>query len=420
MRLLLTGLVLMLISAGLTLVLQKGNGYFLLNYGVWTLEGSLVFLLLVVVISFALLYALLRSLANLWQLPARLKNWHKKRMTRRARRALTRGLIESAEGQWESAEKHLLRLANHSESPLLHYLAGARAAQFQGAHERRDHYLQLAHQSMPSADIAVALTQAELQLNHRQLEQALATLNHLRTLAPKHRYVLKLLVSLYEELKDWPQLSELIPSLRQQKVFDSQSLFELERRVQLELMAQAALSDNPGSLRSFWAGQSRTLQTDPAMLAAYVAYNQGRDTGNEMELLVRDFLKEDWDETLAHAYAGLEVDDPLKLLTQAEHWLNQRPRDPVLLLTLGRLALRGRLWGKARSYLEASLGLKETPEGWQELGALLEHLHEPDAAKEAYRKGLSLAVQVLPATAPLTLPSRNDAHKDALALTETS
>lgn len=416
MRLLLTGLLLMLISVGVTLVLQEENGYFLLGYGVWTLEGSLVFLLLVIVIGFALLYALLRSLANVWELPARVKNWHKKRMSRRARRALTRGLIESAEGRWESAEKQLLQLAEHSESPLLHYLAGARAAQFQGAHERRDRYLQLAHQSMPSADIAVALTQAELQLSHRQLEQALATLNHLRSLAPKHRYVLKLLVSLYEELKDWGQLNDLIPSLRQQKVFDSQSLFELERRVQLELMAQAALSDNPGSLRSFWAGQSRALQTDPGMLAAYVAYNQGRDTGNEMEPLIRDFLKEDWDEALVSAYAGLDVDEPQKLLTQAETWLSQRPRDPVLLLTLGRLGLRARLWGKARSYLEASLGLKESPEAWQELGALLEQLHEPEAAREAYRKGLNLAILQPSAGRPLAIT----AHKDALTLAETT
>lgn len=393
MRLLLTALLLMLISAGATLVLQEENGYFLLGYGVWTLEGSLVFLLLVLVIGFALLYALLRSLSNLWQLPARVQAWHRKRMTRRARRALTQGLIQSAEGQWESAEKNLLRLAEHSETPLLHYLAGARAAQFQGAHERRDRYLQLAHNSMPAADIAVALTQAELQLSHRQLEQALATLNHLRSLAPRHRYVLKLLVSLYEELKDWPQLAELIPSLRQQKVFESQALFELERRVQLELMAQAALSPNPGSLRSFWAGLGRSLQSDPRMLAAYVTYNQGRDSGNEMEALIRDFLKDNWDEALVSAYAGLDVGEPQRLLIQAEGWLHQRPRDPVLLLTLGRLALRGRFWGKARSYLEASLGLKETPDAWQELGALLEHLEEPDAARDCYRKGLGLAVQ---------------------------
>lgn len=410
MRLLLTGLVLMLLSVGLTLVLQEENGYFLLGYGVWTLEGSLVFLLVVIIIGFALLYGLLRFLAGLWQIPQRFKDWRKKRLSRRARRTLTRGLIESAEGQWESAEKNLLRLAEHSESPLLHYLAGARAAQFQGAHERRDRYLQLAHQSMPAADIAVALTQAELQLNHRQLEQALATLNHLRTLAPKHRYVLKLLVSLYEELKDWGKLDELIPSLRQQKVFDSQELFALELRVQLERMAQAALSDNPGSLRSFWAGQSRALQADPQMLAAFVAYNQGRDTGLEMETLIRDFLKEDWDETLVGAYAGLEVADPLPLLAHAETWLAQRPRDPALLLCLGRLALRAKLWGKARSYLEASLGLKETPEAWQELGALLERLEERDAARDCYRKGLGLA------TRQPWLPARLIQEKPSLVL----
>jgi hypothetical protein len=37
---------------------------------------------------------------------------------------------------------------------------------------------------MPSADVAVSLTQAELQLADHQLEQALATLKHLRSVAP--------------------------------------------------------------------------------------------------------------------------------------------------------------------------------------------------------------------------------------------
>mgnify|MGYP000727120986 CR=1 FL=1 len=47
------------------------------------------------------------------------------------------------------------------------------------------------------------MTQAELQLADQQLEQALATLKHLRSVAPKHTYVLRLLRRLYEQLGDY-------------------------------------------------------------------------------------------------------------------------------------------------------------------------------------------------------------------------
>ena len=87
-----------------------------------------------------------------------------------------------------------------------------------GEHERRDAYIRLAHENMPSADVAVSLTQAELQLADHQLEQALATLRHLRSVAPKHTYVLRLLRRLYEQLGDWEHLRELIPELRRRKV----------------------------------------------------------------------------------------------------------------------------------------------------------------------------------------------------------
>ena len=77
---------------------------------------------------------------------------------------------------------------------------------------------------MPSADVAVSLTQAELQLADHQLEQALATLKHLRSVAPKHTYVLRLLRRLYEQLGDWEHLRELLPELRRRKVEDDADL----------------------------------------------------------------------------------------------------------------------------------------------------------------------------------------------------
>jgi len=60
-------------------------------------------------------------------------------------------------------------------------------------------------------------------------------------------------------------------------------------------------------------------------------------------------------------------------------------------LVLGRLCLRSRLWGKARSYLETSIGVQPSPEAYQELGLLLEQMGELEQAMVHYRAGLELA-----------------------------
>ena len=69
---------------------------------------------------------------------------------------------------------------NQTVDPLINYLGAAKAAQEQGAFERRDNLLQKAYRVAPEADLAIGLTQAELEIEQHQFEHAMATLNHLR------------------------------------------------------------------------------------------------------------------------------------------------------------------------------------------------------------------------------------------------
>ncbi|MBF0257130.1 MAG: heme biosynthesis protein HemY [Gammaproteobacteria bacterium] len=416
MRTLFVFLAVMLVSVALTLLLREENGYFLLGYGVWTIEGSLALFVLSVLGLFFIAYGLIRGLAGLWSAPASVRDWRVQRQLRRARLSLTKGLIELAEGNWQAAEKDLLRHAEHSDMPVINYLAAARVAQRQGAEERRDEYLRLAHESLPTADLAVGLIQAELHLSHQQREQALATLNHLNSTAPGQPQVLRLHSQVLLQLKDWPAMVELLPSLRKHKVLESTEFYRLEVQLQRYLLEQVAGRGGKGPLRHVWENMSRTLQREPELVALYVQLQLAAGSGEEMERLLRDALEQEWDERLVGLYGRLPSAEPLKLLAQGENWLQQRPRDPVLLLALGRLALRGRLWGKARTYLEACIGLTESAEAYRELGSLLEGLDEQEAARNCYRKGLELATQgssLSPLPAPTKLGGSLEARPEA-------
>jgi HemY protein len=294
-----------------------------------------------------------------------------------------------SEGNWRIAEKRLVRYADRSETPLLNYLAAARAAQLQGEHERRDAYIRLAHENMPSADVAVSLTQAELQLADHQLEQALATLRHLRSVAPKHTYVLRLLRRLYEQLGDWEHLRELIPELRRRKVVPVEELRTLEIKTHRALLEQAFIGTDDSRLEQAWATVPKSIRMTPDLVSDYVGYLQERGQDVEAEKLLREALKQGWNAQLVELYGLLDCPEPGKHLSRLEKFLKDHPEDPTLLLTLGRLSLRAQLWGKARGYLEACVNRNGPVDAFRELGRLLEHMNEDDNALQVYRQALT-------------------------------
>jgi HemY protein len=391
MRILLSGLLVLAVAAALVIfAAQEENSRVLFVYGPWTAETSLALVLLLDLLLIVVLYVAIRTLVRIFALPGRIRGWKGERGVRRARRALTKGLLELSEGNWKAAEKSLMRHIQGSDTPLLNYLAAAKAAQQQGAHERRDRYLKLAHQSTPSADVAVGLTQAELQLSHEQLEQALATLQHLQSIAPHHGYVLKLLKDLYLRLEDWSQLQRLLPELGKRKVIDAEGLRALETLVYRKILERAELDPDPERLVLIWGGIPKKIRKEGELIADYAQRLMERGRGELAEPLLRESLQQQWDGQLAEIYGRVEGEDSAKQLAAAESWLKQRPENPVLLLTLGRLSLRSQLWGKARSYLEASIGAIPSAEAYRELAQLLERLGEKEAAMEYYRAGLEL------------------------------
>ncbi|MDZ7661445.1 heme biosynthesis protein HemY [Thiohalophilus sp.] len=374
----------------LGLLAYQDPGYVLISRGEHTVEMTLSLFVSAIVIGFIVLYMLIRTVVRSWHVPARWRRWRKLRRRRKARQSSNRGLIELAEGNWRRAERALIKHVRESDTPLLNYLSAARAAQKQHAHERRDHYLSLAHNSAPGADIAVELTQAELQLAHGQLEQSLASLMHLQSLAPHHPHVLYLLVQLYEQLHSWGDLQVLLPQLDKYKVLSESEHDQLSKKVYLNLLQMN--QHKAESLNNIWQQMPRDLRHDHALIEEYARHLIDLAQHDTAEAILRDAIKRDYNSELVRLYGLAKSSTPERQLQQAEHWLKGRENNANLLLTLGRLARRCELWGKARSYLEASLGNHELAETYRELGQLLDKLNEREQAAEYYRKGLLLGV----------------------------
>jgi HemY protein len=382
--------IIMFIAVSAGLLAHEDTGYVLFGRGHYTLEISLTLFLVLVFLSYIFGYMLLRFIIKTWSMPEQLQQWRFSQQAKKARKTSLQGLINLSQGQWKKAEKLLTRAVKNSDMPLLNYLSAAKAAQKQNAPERRDHYLALAHKSMPSADFSVKLTQAELQFAHGQNEQALATLVHLHSLSPKHPHIMVLLSQLYQQLKSWQDLQKLLLQLRKHKIFPEEKLLEIEYKVYFELIQQTNLNSGGESLQLLWQKLSRELQKDANLLEAYCNKLTQLKKNDEAELILRNALRKEWQPNLVKQYGLVKSTQIEKQLTFAESLSKDHDNHPILLLTLGRLCMYNDLWGKARAYLEASIGNKELPETYKELGLLMEYLNEPQLAAEYFKKGLFL------------------------------
>lgn len=378
-------LVVLLVAGVAGALIARDPGYVLMVWGDASLETSLWFALLLLLLAWLLWRMLVLILGFVLGSRGSIEAWRHRRQERRVRQETSRGLLALIEGDWPRARKELDAAASHMDDPLLLQLGAARAAHRMGDAAGRDDCLEAARAGSPKAHLAVGITRAELDIDAGQWEQALATLLTLRKEAPRNAKVLGMLRSTYEALEDWQALAGILPDLRRAGVMDEADTAVLERQVWSAELHRAARVDagqegRQQALEQAWNRIPKALRSDPMLLQAQVRELQNLNAHVQAESLLREGLQAAWDDALVNLYGWVQGNDPAGQLAEAEAWLAARPNNPVLLLTLGRLAMRHHQWDKAREYLEASVAQHRTAEAEAELGRLLLHLGDFEAA----------------------------------------
>jgi HemY protein len=388
-------------------LLLQDPGYVIINFRGYLVEMSVPALLAI----FGLLLFSIWFGIKLFHAPRKLGEAAGRYRSGRAGARLMRGVIEIAEGNFAKGERLLTKAAVGSDAPLLNYLQAARAAHLLGQNERRDQWLRSAYEHSPGAANAVLLTQAELQLDQKQYEPALATLRKIEENSPNHSHAMALLGRLYFRLEDWTHLAELLPKLNKYGRVDDETLTGWTARVHEEQMAKTKSAD---AVQEIWKGVSRHHKKNIALLESYYRSLIRLGLHDKTEKEIATELRREWRTPLVRLYGIVESKDSARQLRKAEGWLKSHDEDPELLLTAARLCLRNELWGKARSYLETVIAIRPTPEVYQEYGRLLNRLGEGDAAADAYRAGLGLVAQSpLPAIPHLEPVRRSALRADA-------
>ena len=383
------------VAALIGVAISEHSGYVLIAYQNFRYESSLWATLALLVVIWLVVF-LLRALFNLLTASGGVVNpWSRYNRSRRVQLAIEHGQMDLAEGRWASAQRHLQRAAEAERQPLLYYLGAARAANELGRYEDCDNLLERALERQPQAELAIALSHAQLQQDRGDIDGALVTLQAMHDRHPHNAQVLRQLQRLYQQRGDWPALIRLMPELRKDKVLPPSELAELERRAWGENLSLAAQRGEEGeaglqSLNKAWQQLTSAQRQEPPLVLAYAEQLRQLGADAEAEEVLRTALKRDYNSHLARLYGLLRGRDPARQLQTAEGWLKSHPDDPSLLLTLGRLCLQNSLWGKARDYLESSLGQQRNPETCAELARLLAQLGETERSNQLFQEGLGM------------------------------
>jgi HemY protein len=380
-------------AVGAALAARITSGYALFVALPYRVELSLNLLLILLVAGFVGIYILLRIIRRAMGLPQEVRAARRRAQQERARAKHDAAVVALLEGRYGRSRQLAEQALAIPQSSGLAALVGARAAL-----ETRDFDGAIALLSRPDAqDAALAvprlMLEAEIKLEQRQPVEALAVLQSLKKEAGLHTAALRLELRALQGAGRYAEIPPLVDQLVKRKVYgaDEGELLRAAAHAQ-ELRARA---QDAGGLRAYWArlGDAEQRQPRIALAAARSFLAQGQDR-EAAEVLIRS-LDRHWDPALLELFAQVRAPDPTRQLEQAERWLPQRNQDAALLHALGTLCQRQQLWGKAQTYLEASLALMPSYRTHLGLGELHAGLGRDAEANAHLAAALRLALAQL-------------------------
>ena len=384
--------------------LKNLPGFVIIAYEKTSYEMRLwvaVSMLLIVWTVFLLLGFLLRGLLSS---AGKMKGWQGGRQWKKARKQTIQGMLAFSEGRWNQSEKTMIAAAKQSDTKLVNYLIAAQAAQHQksegqNSEERRDAYLRAAHKLEPTAGVAIGITQAQLQLDNLQYEQALATLNELKIKSPNHPFIIKLLCVAYQRLNDWQSIVELLPSIKKYKIYSEEKQKEIDEQSVQQFLLSIAKDGELEKLKDVWQKLPSYLRKNESNHLCYLELLIQFDQMDEAEKIIRPYFKKlDSNQTetnkVIELFGNIKSNNPSQQFNFLEAWYNQSKQAPnVIYMALGKVAYNAELWGKSRFYLERSLQIAPSAKAYLLMAKTLKQLNDFELANENYKQGLEFVIQ---------------------------
>jgi HemY protein len=388
MRFALWSVILAAIAVAIALLAKDNSGYVVVVSHPYRIELSLNLLIFLVLGGYLAFYALARFVATLIAIPARVRAYRAERQNVRMRQSLNEALIAFFQGRYASAEKSAAAALQGDETKGVAAIIAARSAHELGRFSEREVFLDQAKGGAEELDQARLTTLADLLVSQERYDEALAVLDDLSARDARNLRLLRLKLQAEQALRKWDEVLETLAALTKLGGLGPAEAAAIRRAAHLGNLAKK--SQDAAALAAYWKQMPGEMRMDPTVAATAARYQLALGSPADAQAIIEQALEREWNSSLVALYGEAGGADALPQIERAEKWLRQHARDPALLLALGKLCMRQELWGKAQSYIEASLALEATHDGHMTLAALMERIGKPHEAVLHFRRSAEL------------------------------
>jgi HemY protein len=391
------------IGAWLYQFLGADPGYVLVSFGSWSVETTLVAMVLFLLLVAVLVWGITKLVTLLNPLGLfRGDAWFGAgRRRKHAAAGSEEGLRLLLLGHWQNAYKLLVENADRTDAPAFNYLAARLAAWQRSDNASWNYCLEQAARHSHNPNPGIKAVKALLEYRSGKTEQSLAILLALDKEVPGSPYVLSLLKTIYQSVKDWEKLDALLPQLEKHKVITAEELLQLRETIAgHRLLSITAANGAATTLNSQWHALDKNIIRGEEITLIYLQKLLEFSQHDAALSQLSAFLKHQWSDRMVLLAGFIDTPEPGSLLVLLEKWMKSRPNNAPLMLSLGRVSLRNKLWGKAREYFESAQRFSNSTalsaEANAELARLLEHMGEHAQSASLYRKAMAQLDHKLP------------------------
>lgn len=375
-------------AVALTTAASHNSAYVLLVYPPYRVELSLILFIVLSLVAFVLGYGLVRLTISILQMPTYVRQFRLNRIHTNARELLEEVLGAFFEGRYAAAEKAATRAIESGETSALYPIIAARSAHEMHEYKKRDAYLSAAEGKKIGDSTMRLMATSKFMLDQRQPRAALSALQELRDSGVKnHVGAMTLELKAQQQTGNWDEVLSVLDQLEKRSSIDAMVAEQLRQQAWLEkIRQQEDLAGLTACLKKMPAGYKQRSKIAATAARALIQHGGGPLA----QQLLADSLNIQWDSELVALYGDCISSDVITQIEQAEKWLNQHKHDSGLLLALGKLCLHQKLWGKAQSYLDASISIAPSHAAYTALGKLAERLGRSDEAFKYFQKAMGL------------------------------
>jgi len=375
-------------AVALTTAASHNAAYVLLVYPPYRVELSLILFIALSLAAFALGYGLVRLTITILQMPAYVRQFRLKRIQTNARELLEEVLGAFFEGRYAAAEKAATRAIESGETSVLYPVIAARSAHELHEYKKRDAYLSAAEGKKIGDSTMRLMATSKFMLDQRDPRAALSALQELRDSGVKnHVGAMTMELKAQQQTGNWDEVLSVLDQLEKRSSIDATVAEQLRQQAWLEkIRQQEDLADLTACLKRMPAAYKQRSKIAATAAGALIQHGGGPLA----QQMLADSLNTQWDSELVALYGDCISSDVIAQIEQAEKWLNQHKHDSGLLLALGKLCLHQKLWGKAQSYLDASISIAPSHAAYTALGKLAERLGRSDEAFKYFQKAMGL------------------------------